>query len=393
MGLANTMALQLAGITRATIDPPGGMIVRDPATGEPTGVLKDAAQGLVTSIIPKPTKTQKRVAAMAATTHAASLGVTSVTDVSGGDDVDVYRSLAERGELKTRVYAARPITSWETLTESTQPASSDDLVRIGAIKGFADGSLGSTTALFLRPYADDPRNRGLLFEQMLPEGIMLKRAMAVDKAGFQLLIHAIGDAANRLILDLYEDLARQNGPRDRRARIEHAQHLDPSDIRRFGKNQVIASVQPYHAADDGCWCERRLGADRCRWAYPFRSLLDSGAVLAFGSDWTVAPLDPLPALKAAVTRQTLDGRNPDGWIPEEKLSMEEAVRAYTWGSAYAEFAENVKGTLSPGMAADCVMLDGDIFSLPPDQADKVNVVMTVMGGKVVYERPTSLHWV
>jgi len=387
MALANSLALKLAGITGETKDPPGGLIVRNPRTGEPTGVLKDAAQDLVSRMIPARTRAQKLAAARAATKYAASLGVTSVTDVSGDDDVGLYRDMAARDELKTRIYAARPIPTWETLAAVVRGISpATDLVRTGALKGFADGSLGSSTALFFEPYADDPGNRGLLFDQMIPEGIMLKRALAADRLGFQVLIHAIGDDANRRILDLYASVGRQNGVRDRRFRIEHAQHIHPSDIRRFGAQGVIASVQPYHAADDGCWCQKRLGNERCKQAYPFRSLLNAGATLAFGTDWTVAPLNPLPTIQAAVTRQTLDGRHPLGWVPEEKLTVAEAVRAYTSGSAYAEFAENEKGTLAAGMLADLVVLDRDIFSIPPEEIDSAKVLITIMGGKVVFER-------
>jgi len=186
-------------------------------------------------------------------------------------------------------------------------------------------------------------------------------------------------------LDLYEQVSRENGPRDRRFRIEHAQHLRPRDIPRFGRQQVIASMQPYHAADDGRWCDKRLGPDRASGAYAFRSLLDTGAILAFGSDWTVAPLDPLPAIKAAVTRQTLDGGHPDGWIPEQKITVEEAVRAYTMGSAFAEFAENFKGSISVGKVADLVMLDRDIFEIDPGQIDTVKVVLTMVDGRIVHE--------
>jgi predicted amidohydrolase YtcJ len=222
---------------------------------------------------------------------------------------------------------------------------------------------------------------------MLPEGIMLQRVQGAEKAGLQVMIHAIGDAANLQILDLYKEVSRQQEPRDRRFRIEHAQHLRPTEIRRFGAEKVIASMQPYHAADDGRWCDKRIGPQRSKGTYPFRSLLDSGAVLAFGSDWTVAPLNPMEGIKAAVTRETLDGKHPDGWVPEQKISVEEAVRAYTIGSAYAEFAERVKGSLSPGKLADVVMLDQDIYTIPPTEIDKARVVLTIADGKVVYELP------
>jgi predicted amidohydrolase YtcJ len=279
--------------------------------------------------------------------------------------------------------------SWEVLARTgVRAAFGSDLLRIGALKGFADGSLGSSTALFFEPYSDTPNTRGLLFDQMLPEGIMLQRVEGADKAGLQVFIHAIGDEANLRILDIYKSVAEKNGPRDRRFRIEHAQHLRPSEIPRFGQQKVIASMQPYHAADDGRWCGKRLGHERSKGAYAFRSLLDSGAVLAFGSDWTVAPLDPLTGLKAAVTRQTLDDKHPNGWMPEQKITLDEALRAYTVGSAYAEFADKVKGTLTPGKLADIVMLDRDLYQVAPAEIDKARVLLTIMDGRVVYERGT-----
>ncbi len=386
MALANSLALKLAGVTSQTQDPPGGVIVRDPKTGEPTGILKDAAEGLVERAIPEKTFDEKRTAARGATGHAAKNGVTSLTDMSAGDDVGVYQHLLERGELNTRIYAARSIVSWEVLAKTgVRAAFGGDTLRIGALKGFADGSLGSTTAYLFQPYNDAPNTRGLLFEQMFPEGIMLKRVEGADQAGLQVMIHAIGDEANLRILDLYSQAAEKHGPRDRRFRIEHAQHLRSAEIPRFGKQKVIASMQPYHAADDGRWCEKRIGAERAKGAYAFRALLDSGAMLAFGSDWTVAPLNPLEGIKAAVTRQTLDGKHPNGWIPEQKITVDEAVRAYTVGSAYAEFAEKVKGTITPGKLADLVMLDQDIYHIDPPEIDKARVVLTIMDGRVVYE--------
>ena len=386
MALANSLALQVASITKDTKEVPGGLIVRNAADGQPTGLLKDAAMELVEKKIPARSFEEKLAAARAATEHAASVGVTSVTDMSAGDDVGLYQWMQQRGELKTRIYAIRSILSWEVLaTAGVRGAFGSDLLRIGGLKGFADGSLGSTTALFFEPYSDAPTTRGLLFDQMLPEGIMLKRVEGADKAGLHVMIHAIGDEANLQILDIYKQVVERNGPRDRRFRIEHAQHLRPSEWRRFGKQKVIASMQPYHAADDGRWCDKRIGPERSKQAYVFRSLLDSGAVLAFGSDWTVAPLNPMEGIKAAVTRQTLDGKHPDGWIPEEKITVDEAVRAYTIGSAYAEFAEKIKGTLATGKLADLVMLDRNLYQIPPLEIDQTRVLLTVIDGRVVYE--------
>ena len=386
MALANTLALKLAGVTRETKDPPGGVVVKDPQTGEPTGVLKDGAESLVDRVVPEKTFEEKHIAGKAACDHAASVGVTSVTDMSADSDVGLYQYMLERGELKTRVYAARSIVSWETLAKTgVRAAFGSDRLRIGALKGFADGSLGSSTALFFEPYSDTPNTRGLLFDQMLPEGIMLKRVEAADAVGLQIMIHAIGDEANLQILDLYQQAAAKNGARDRRFRIEHAQHLRPSEIARFGSQKVIASMQPYHAADDGRWCDKRIGPERSKGTYAFRSLLNAGAVLAFGSDWTVAPLNPMEGLKAAVTRQTLDGKHPTGWHPEQKLTLDEALHAYTVGSAYAEFADHVKGTLTPGKLADVVMLDRDLYQIDPAEIDQAKVLLTLMDGQVVWE--------
>jgi len=386
MALANSVALKLAGVTRETKDPDGGVIVRDSKTGEPTGVLKDAAQSFVWKVIPAATFEEKLTAARAATNHAASLGVTSVQDVSAGTDVGVYQTLLDRGDLKTRVYAVWPLPSWDHLARTGVRAHfGSAMLRTGGLKGFADGSLGSTTAWFYEPYLDAPDTSGILSDEMFPEGAMLERVRSADRAGLQVMIHAIGDRANESILSIYEKVEKENGQRDRRFRIEHAQHLRSQDIPRFARDQVIASMQPYHAIDDGRWAEKRIGRERAKTTYAFRSLLDAGVTLAFGTDWTVAPLNPMLSVYAAVTRRTLDGKRPEGWVPEQKISVEEAVRAYTSGSAYAEFQESVKGTITPGKLADLVILSRDIFKIDPNEIDKVRVVMTIMDGRVVYE--------
>ena len=329
MALANSLALKLAGVTRETIDPPGGLIVRDAKTGEPTGILKDAAMSFVYQKIPAPSFEEKLLAARAATEHAARLGVTSVQDMSAGDDVGVYQTLLEQGGLKTRVYAVAPLPAWERLSRvGVRGAFGSDMLRIGGLKGFADGSLGSTTALFFEPYNDAPETRGLPGDEMFPEGAMLKRIVGADKAGLQVMIHAIGDKANDIILSMYDKTSKENGERDRRFRVEHAQHLYPEEIREFARLKVIASMQPYHAIDDGRWAEKRIGPERIKGTYAFRSLLDAGAVLAFGTDWSVAPLDPMLGIYAAVTRRTLDGKNPSGWSRTENHGRG-GVRAYT----------------------------------------------------------------
>jgi predicted amidohydrolase YtcJ len=386
MALANSLTLKLAGVTRETPDPPGGLIVRDARTGEPTGVLKDAAMSYVWKIVPDSSFEEKLAAARAATEHAARLGVTSVQDMSAGNDVGVYQTLLHRGELKTRIYAVSPLPAWERLARTGVRAHfGDHMLRIGGLKGFSDGSLGSTTAFFYEPYKDAPNTSGLAGDEMFPEGAMLTHVREADRAGLQIMIHAIGDRANDLILTTFEQVTRENGERDRRFRIEHAQHLRREDISRFSRAKVIASMQPYHAVDDGRWAEKRIGPERAKTTYAFRSLLDAGATLAFGTDWTVAPLDPMLSIYAAVTRRTLDGKNPKGWVPEQKISVAEAVRAYTVGSAYAEFTEKEKGTITPGKLADLVIITRDIFKIEPSIIESVKVVMTIMDGQVVYE--------
>jgi predicted amidohydrolase YtcJ len=386
MALANSLALKLAGVTKQTVDPAGGVIVRDPKTGEPTGILKDAAQSFVWKVVSPSTFEEKLAAARAASEYAARLGVTSVQDVSAGVDVGVYQTLLDHGELKTRIYAVSPLPAWERLARTGVRAHfGSEMLRIGGLKGFSDGSLGSTTALFYDPYRDDPTTSGIPGDEMFPEGAMLERVLKADKAGLQIMIHAIGDRANELILTMFEQAEKENGARDRRFRIEHAQHLRSQDISRFSRDKVIASMQPYHAIDDGRWAEKRIGKERAKTTYAFRSLLDSGATLAFGSDWTVAPLNPILGIYAAATRRTLDGKNPGGWVPEQKITVEEAVRAYTMGSAFAEFQEKVKGSITPGKVADLVILSRDVFTIDPKEIEQVKVMWTLVDGRVVYE--------
>jgi len=386
MSLANSLALKIAGVSRNTRDPEGGAVVRD-SSGEPTGVLKDAAAGLVDRIIPPPSPEQKRKEILAALSEARSNGVTSVQDITPAPDFAIYQALEQSGALTVRIQCRTPITEYELLAKSgIRAAFGSRWLRLGSMKGFADGSLGSTTALFFSPYDDAPGTTGLPAPEMFPEGNMKKLVAAADAARLQVTVHAIGDKANNVMLNIYEEVARQNEQWDRRFRIEHAQHLLPSDIPRFGKLGVVAAMQPYHLIDDGRWAEKRIGKERCRTTYAFRSLLDAGAQVAFGSDWPVAPLSPILGIYAAVTRRTLDGKNPDGWIPEQKIGVAEAVKAYTWTSAYAEFAQNMKGTIAPGKLADFVVLSSDIFNMPPEEIEKVEVVCTIVGGRIVYEQ-------
>lgn len=386
MAMANALALRLAGITREIKDPPGGTIVRD-KDGNPSGLLKDAAMDLVYRVIAQPSEEQLLRMIHAAMDVARRSGVTSVHDISSTEDVRAYQTLAARGELTLRIYCITPLPRWEgPATAGIRAGFGNNWIHLGALKGFADGSLGSTTALFEKPYNDAPETSGLPNEMMLPEGNMLKMALAADKAGLQLAVHAIGDKANRIMLDVYTEVGKQNVARsDRRWRIEHAQHLRPEDFERFAQLGVIASVQPYHAIDDGRWAEKRIGHERAKTTYAFRTFLNHGVRLAFGSDWTVAPLNPMLGLYAAVTRATLDGKNPGGWFPEQKLTLEEAIQAYTMGSAFAEFREKEKGSLTPGKLADVVVLDSDLFSVAPERIKDTTVRYTIVDGKVVYE--------
>lgn len=387
MALANTLALKLAGITRDTPDPPGGSIVRD-ADGEPTGMLKDAAMNAVYAVIPEASADEIDTALRAAMRYANENGVTSVQDMSASPEIlRGYEKLLAEDALTVRVYGAQPLARWERLAAPGIAAGfGGDMLRIGMLKGFADGSLGSTTALFFEPYLDAPGTSGLPSDELVDADAMLADMAGADAAGLQLAIHAIGDKANATILDMLAEVERRNGPRDRRPRIEHAQHFRPADIPRMHAQHVIASMQPYHAIDDGRWAEKRIGAERAKGTYAFRSMLDAGAVLAFGSDWFVAPMEPLMGIYGAVTRRTLDGAHPDGWVPEQKISVAEAVRAYTFGSAYAEGQETVKGTLEPGRLADLVVLSDDIFSIDPVRIADARVDLTLLGGRVVFDR-------
>jgi len=386
MVLANSVALKLAGISKDTPEPEGGEILKDPQTGEPTGILKDAAMDLVMRHIPEPTLEEKMTATEAALKYANSFGVTSIHDMAYTSNFEVYQELLNQNKLSARLKVYIPIAAIDLLTGPEKNAfPSSDFLKIAGLKGFVDGSLGSSTALFFDPYSDDLSKRGLLVPDMFPEGIMKERLLAADRAGLQVAIHAIGDEANHIILDIFEEVMKNNGQRDRRWRIEHAQHLIPGDFERFGKLRVIASVQPYHAIDDGRWAERKIGEERARHTYAFQSLLESGSVLACGSDWTVAPINPLTGIYAAVTRQTLDGDDPGGWFPEQKISLEEAIKGYTLNAAFTEFAEYLKGSLEEGKLADVVILDQNLFEISPERILDTRVIMTVLDGKIIYK--------
>jgi predicted amidohydrolase YtcJ len=386
MALANSVTLRLAGITAQTPDPPGGVIVRD-AQGNPTGALKDAAMDYVFKITPALSHDERLRAVRRALAHAASLGVTSVQHMNPDyADIAVYSELLERGELITRIYAAPLIPGVDDQVKiGIRHSFGGPYLRIGALKAYADGSLGSGTAYFFDPFNNAPNNRGLLSDEMHPVSLMQDRMMRADTAGLQICTHAIGDQGISIILDLYSEVTKAHGDRDRRFRIEHAQHMAAKDFDRFAQLHVIASMQPYHAIDDGRWAEERIGHDRASRTYAFRTFLEHGVRLAFGTDWNVAPLNPMFGLYAAVTRATLDGKNPDGWFPEQKLTVAEAVEAYTMGSAYAEFQDKDKGSITPGKLADMVLLSDDIFAIPPAKIRDVKVTRTWLGGKLIWD--------
>jgi hypothetical protein len=314
--------------------------------------------------------------------HVASNGVTSVHDMAGWDSLATYRRAKANGELSTRIYSVMPLEHWQQLRdEVSRNGRGDNWLRIGGLKGFMDGSLGSHTAAFLEPFTDAPEDRGLLINDL---DDMRSWIGSADEAGLHVMVHAIGDRAIRSLLDIYLDVAESNGERDRRFRIEHAQHIHPDDIGRFNVQNVIASMQPYHAIDDGRWADKVIGAERARTTYAFRSLIESNAHVAFGSDWFVAPATPLEGIYAAVTRRTLDGANPDGWVPQQKITVEQALKSYTSEAAYASFEEDVKGMLKPGMLADFVLLDRDITAIPVEDIADTGVLRTVVGGRVVF---------
>ena len=387
MALANTRALAAARLDRSTPEIPGGSIVRR-ADGELTGVLKDEAMNPVYAVIPTPSAEQLDSALAGAMRHAASLGVTAVASmVTGWEEIAALHRARDRGALSLRVSNYLTLASWRSAADSLKSAGpGDDWIRTAGAKGFVDGSLGSTTALMSEPYRDAPGTRGLF---VTPEDSLRQWIGAADSAGLQVVVHAIGDRANALLLDIFDSVATAHGARDRRFRIEHAQHLRAAEIPRFAALGVIPSMQPYHAADDGRWASKRIGPELIRGTYAFRSLLDAGARLVFGSDWYVAPLDPRLGLEAAVTRQTLDGLNPGGWVPEEKITLEEALRAYTVSNAYGVFAEATRGMLKRGYRADFVLFDRDLTATAPDGLSDARVMLTVAGGRVVWETPLS----
>lgn len=390
MGLANSIALQLAGITKNTPNPPGGEILKDPKTGEPTGILRDGATALVSHIIPEPTEKELDESLARAATHALSHGLTQVQDMGsygGWIDLATYRRAEGRGKLPVRIYSFVAIRTWQKLDSFVKNNGwGNDRLHWGGLKGFVDGSLGSTTAWFYRPYLDAPHSTGL---QVTDTTLLRKWILQADSVGLHIAVHAIGDHANDWILNVYEEAENRHPNKNHRFRVEHAQHLTPAAIARFAKLQVIPSMQPFHAIDDGKWAGKRLDSARLEGTYVFKSLLDANANLTFGSDWTVAPLDPIAGIYAAVTRRTLDDKNPGGWFPGQKISVEQALRCYTVNNAWAGFQENKTGRLKTGMLADFTVLSEDLFAIAPDSIRNTKILLTVVNGKEAYKNPLS----
>ncbi len=382
MGLANSVALARAGVTRDTKAPDGGAIVKD-ASGELTGILKDNATSLIMRVVPPATLDETMEKARAATSHAASVGVTTMQDMTEtATALRAYQLLRARGELPVRITSIQNHGIEGLAAAGITTGFGDDWLRIGGIKLFADGAMGSGTAAFFAPYADDPSTSGLLIQ---PPEVLEKLMFEADAAGFQLTVHAIGDRANAVVLDILEKLQRERGVRDRRPRIEHAQVVRAEDKARFKALGAIASIQPSHCIDDMRWAEKRIGPERVKISYNFKSFVAAGARVAFGTDWFVEPLNPMIGLYAAVTRQFPDGTPAGGWFPDERLTLAQAVEFYTAGSAYAEFAESRKGRLKAGYLADFVILSTPIFDVPPREILATTPIMTVVGGRVVYE--------
>lgn len=392
MALVNTRVLKLAGITAMTRDPVGGVIYRDSITKEPTGLLRDNAMGLVSAYVPAPSDHEVASGLLAALNEARKLGVTSAQDMDGSAPATRVRllrmlqDLSRNGKSTLRVRLHFPLNSWASLAQiGVQIAFGDLWVSIGSLKDFIDGSLGSSTAKMFEPYINEPTSTGIY---VTPLSKLRENVLAADKAGLGIAIHAIGDRGNAELLDLFAEVADKNGPSQRRFRIEHAQHLRPVDYPRFAKLGVVASMQPFHIIDDGRWAEGRIGTKRCESSYAIRSLLDAGAKVAFGSDWSVAPLNPLLGIDAAVHRRTLDGKHPQGWFPEQRISVAEAIECYTLTSAFAAHQEKHLGTLEPGKLADFVVLSRDILAAAErDNIARAEVLMTVVGGRVVFQRP------
>jgi predicted amidohydrolase YtcJ len=365
--------------------PAGGEMKKD-ASGEYTGVFKDEAMNLMYKVIPDPAEKELDEYLDAAIQHAFENGVTQVHDMgsyAGWLDLATYQRNYTNKKPGLRIYSFVPLSTWARLDSfCKKEGKGDDMLRWGGLKGFMDGSLGSTTAWFYKPYLDEPTKSGLY---VTDTNNIRRWVLSADSAGLHIAVHAIGDRANDFILNVFEEAENKNS-NDHRFRIEHAQHLSQTAIPRFAQLKVIASMQPYHAIDDGRWAYKRLDDARLKKTYAFKSLLDANATLTFGSDWYVAPLKPIEGIYAAVTRRTLDDKNPNGWYPEQKISVEQAVKCYTLNNAYAGFQENKLGVLKKGMLADLIVLNENVFEIAPEKIKDVQVIRTIVDGKQVYSK-------
>ena len=399
-GWANSLALKLAGVTRRSKSPANGVIVKDARTGEPTGVLKEAAMSMMSPYLPKPTLEEKVAAVRSAILEAHRRGVTSVQTASGtAEELEIYDELRKTRALDLRVYAAlsgKPELTTQELDafDALRKKYADDPVfKAGAVKLMADGVIESHTAAMLEPYSNRTNASG---EPRFTAEALDRLVAELDRRGWQVMIHAIGDRAIRMALDAFEHAAKANPlpARGRRHRIEHIETIDPADIPRFGRLGVIASMQPYHGLPDpaqiAVW-RANIGDDRAARAWMYGSIAKKKGVLAFGSDWPVVAIDPLLGLHVAVNRATIEGEPEGGWIPSERLTVEQAVDAYTRGAAWASFDEHRKGSLARDMLADIVVLTKDIFGLPPQRIGEAEVAVTIFDGKVVYQRSTETN--
>jgi len=389
---ANSKALALAGITRETPNPPNGIIVRDPQTGEATGALKESAQDLVAKVIPKPTRADKLLALRAGMKWANQHGITRVHSAGGDFEIlDLYEEMRHRGDLSVRMYIAyfldppqlRP-KNLDSI-EAARKKSHDDWIDAGAVKFMVDGVVESHTAAMLEPYSDDPSQKGKPFWEPANYAAAVAE---LDKRGLQLFTHAIGDYGVRMALDAYENAEQRNHKQDRRPRIEHIETVAAADIPRFGKLDVIASMQPLHSYPDSdtldVWA-RNAGPDRASRAWAWKSISDSGGHLAFGSDWPVVTLNPWEGIQTAVTRQTAAGTPEAGFVPEQRLTVAQAVDGYTLGAAIAGRREKTEGSLEVGKLADLIILSQNIFDINPHKIGTTTVVTTIVGGRLVYQ--------
>jgi predicted amidohydrolase YtcJ len=381
----NQKALDMADVNRATADPAGGKILRDPA-GRPTGVLIDRAQALVRAKVPAASLAEVERRLERAAGECARLGMTSVADAGiGATELAAYRELIAQHRLPVRIYAMLSVSMNETALWRSYQAKGpqvSDFLTVRSLKLYADGALGSRGAALLDPYTDDPHNTGILISS---EDFIRTTAQEAAKAGFQVNTHAIGDRAVHIVLNAYA--AALNGPNDRRFRIEHAQIVAPGDFARFKRYAVIASMQPTHATSDMPWAEQRLGPRRILGAYAWQTMWKAGVPVASGSDFPVENPNPLWGFYSAVTRQDHEGNPPAGWYPAQRMSRDEALRSWTYEGAYAAFQENDKGTLEAGKLADFVMLSDDIMQSPARQIWEARVRLTVLGGEIVFHQP------